>query len=171
MAGRTQGCAAIGCLGLCFIFLVAMCTGGGSGAEAGRRDRPPSPPVVYAPDPAPNADFEPREWFYAHGTLNVRSAPRADASLVRTVRRGDPLQLGAKDDNGWARLYGGATGEEYVYRASDLVRVYPPAADAPPEERRRPGTASRQYIRGPRGGCYYITGSGRKQYVDRSLCH
>lgn len=26
------------------------------------------------------------------------------------------------------------------------------------------------YIRGPRGGCYYITGSGNKQYVDRSLC-
>ncbi|MVM36983.1 hypothetical protein GO730_03735 [Spirosoma sp. HMF3257] len=25
--------------------------------------------------------------------------------------------------------------------------------------------------RGPRGGCYYITGSGRKQYVDRSLCN
>lgn len=28
----------------------------------------------------------------------------------------------------------------------------------------------RTYYRGPRGGCYYITGSGRKQYVDRSMC-
>lgn len=27
-----------------------------------------------------------------------------------------------------------------------------------------------QYIRGPRGGCYTITSSGRKRYVDRSLC-
>jgi hypothetical protein len=27
------------------------------------------------------------------------------------------------------------------------------------------------YIRGPRGGCYYISGSGRKVYVDRSLCN
>ena len=27
------------------------------------------------------------------------------------------------------------------------------------------------YIRGPRGGCYYITGSGRKEYVDISLCN
>lgn len=170
MAGRTQGCAAIGCLGFCFVVLVAMCTGGGSGAEAGRRYRPPSPPVVYAPTPAPDSDTEPREWFYAHGTLNVRSAPRADAALVRTVRRGDPLHLGAKDENGWARLYGGATGEEYVYRASDLVQVNPPAAEPLPEERRRPG-ASRGYHLGPRGGCYYYTGSGRKQYVDRSLCH
>lgn len=27
-----------------------------------------------------------------------------------------------------------------------------------------------QYIRGPRGGCYIITRSGNKRYVDRSLC-
>lgn len=27
-----------------------------------------------------------------------------------------------------------------------------------------------KYIRGPRGGCYYINSSGRKVYVDRSLC-
>jgi hypothetical protein len=30
--------------------------------------------------------------------------------------------------------------------------------------------AHRNYIRGPRGGCYYISGSGSKVYVDRSKC-
>lgn len=30
---------------------------------------------------------------------------------------------------------------------------------------------TRAFIRGPRGGCYYISGSGRKVYVDRSLCN
>lgn len=39
------------------------------------------------------------------------------------------------------------------------------------ESARRSSSASRQLIRGPRGGCYYYTASGRKQYVDRSLCH
>lgn len=29
---------------------------------------------------------------------------------------------------------------------------------------------SRTYYTGPRGGCYYISGSGRRQYVDRSYC-
>ncbi|TDS14692.1 hypothetical protein [Sphingobacterium paludis] len=29
----------------------------------------------------------------------------------------------------------------------------------------------RQYIRGPRGGCYYINANGNKTYVDRSLCN
>jgi len=29
----------------------------------------------------------------------------------------------------------------------------------------------RSYIRGPRGGCYYINRNGGKTYVDRSLCN
>lgn len=29
---------------------------------------------------------------------------------------------------------------------------------------------SKNYIRRPRGGCYYLSGTGRKVYVDRSLC-
>jgi hypothetical protein len=36
------------------------------------------------------------------------------------------------------------------------------------------GSASgggRKYIRGPRDGCYYISGSGKKVYVDRSWCN
>lgn len=28
----------------------------------------------------------------------------------------------------------------------------------------------RRYIRGPRGGCYYINRNGNRTYVDRSLC-
>ncbi|MEZ0611990.1 hypothetical protein ACAW74_25990 [Fibrella sp. WM1] len=31
--------------------------------------------------------------------------------------------------------------------------------------------AQQVYHLGPRGGCYYWTNSGRKEYVDRSLCH
>jgi hypothetical protein len=39
-----------------------------------------------------------------------------------------------------------------------------------------PSTKSRQssdrtYIRGPRGGCYYLNSNGNKTYVDRSLCN
>ena len=32
-------------------------------------------------------------------------------------------------------------------------------------------TANNGYIRGPRGGCYYLSGSGRKVYVDRGFCN
>ena len=32
-------------------------------------------------------------------------------------------------------------------------------------------TYGHTYIRGPRGGCYYINGNGNKTYVDRSMCN
>ena len=32
-------------------------------------------------------------------------------------------------------------------------------------------SSSRNYIRGPRGGCYYINSGGNKVYVDRGLCN
>ncbi len=38
-----------------------------------------------------------------------------------------------------------------------------------PRTRAIPNT-DRTYIRGPRGGCYYLSSSGRKVYVDRNLC-
>lgn len=31
--------------------------------------------------------------------------------------------------------------------------------------------AQRKYMLGPRGGCYYVTASGSKSYVDKSLCN
>lgn len=38
------------------------------------------------------------------------------------------------------------------------------------EQRPRHTYKSKGYIRGPRGGCYYINAYGNKVYVDRSLC-
>ncbi|MGJ1417708.1 hypothetical protein [Sphingobacterium multivorum] len=32
-------------------------------------------------------------------------------------------------------------------------------------------SSSRNYIRGPRGGCYYINSNYNKTYVDRSMCN
>ena len=32
------------------------------------------------------------------------------------------------------------------------------------------GVQQREYIRGPRGGCYYINKNGNKTYVDHSYC-
>jgi hypothetical protein len=35
----------------------------------------------------------------------------------------------------------------------------------------QPIAAPSGYIRGPRGGCYKLTASGNKRYVDRALCN
>jgi hypothetical protein len=50
-----------------------------------------------------------------------------------------------------------------------LRATTPTETDSVPDPTR--STAGRGYIRGPRGGCYYISGSGRKVYVDRSMCN
>lgn len=39
------------------------------------------------------------------------------------------------------------------------------------ERRTTTKSYSRTYYTGPRGGCYYLSGSGKKVYVDRSLCN
>jgi len=38
------------------------------------------------------------------------------------------------------------------------------------KKRSKPRT-TRRYIRGSRGGCYYINANGNKTYVDRSMCN
>ncbi|WP_299444086.1 hypothetical protein [uncultured Aquimarina sp.] len=38
------------------------------------------------------------------------------------------------------------------------------------KKRNKPKT-SKRYIRGSRGGCYYINSNGNKTYVDRSICN
>jgi len=54
--------------------------------------------------------------------------------------------------------------------APEPVRVDTPSETYSPPPPTRP-TTDRTYIRGPRGGCYYISSSGSKVYVDRSLCN
>lgn len=173
MAGRNEGCAGIGCAGICFLFVVAMCAGPGSGGSSGGGH------PGYSTDTAiTSAPAEPREWFYIHGRMNVRAEPDADAEILRTLGRGDRVQLGPRDPNGWARLYRGNLPDGYLYRASDLVRTTAPAAPEPaiPAGSGSSGGArrsggGRQLHVGPRGGCYYINSNGNKTYVDRSECY
>jgi uncharacterized protein YgiM (DUF1202 family) len=153
----------------------------------GDPDSPTSSPDVVTPSPYSVPSYsapvttETREWFYVHGTLNVRAQPEKSAEVVRTLRRGDYVQLGPKDANGWARLYSTGSAEGYAYRASELVRAQAPTVQSTESTRRgvssgggggsRRSNGGRVYHTGPRGGCYYINGSGNKQYVDRSICN
>lgn len=170
MAGRNEGCAGIGCAGICFLFLIAMCAGPGSGGGSGGR------PPYSADTTITSAPAEPREWLYIHGTVNVRTEPDPDAEILRTLGRGDIVQLGPRDANGWARLYRGDLPDGYLYRASDRVRTTAPAAPQPiagsqADGGSRRSSGGRQLHVGPRGGCYYINGNGNRTYVDRSECH
>jgi len=74
----------------------------------------------------------------------------------------------------------------YVVRIGDVVGWMPAAAlrvsgatgstqmgliDRTSSATRSSSSGSgKSFTRGPRGGCYYINGSGRKVYVDHSFC-
>lgn len=154
MARRIARCLALAGL----LAAGAACSGDASADFASAPARPSSAPE----SPAPAVAREEREWMYIHGPLNVRAAPRRDAPLVRTLARGDRVELGPADANGWARLHDPEAGEGFVYRVSSLVRAEPPAA--------APHDVTPGYHLGPRGGCYTYTRSGNKRYVDRSYC-
>ena len=56
-------------------------------------------------------------------------------------------------------------------RAPDQSPSIPDVPRRVPERPKSTTEINHGYTRGPRGGCYYISASGRKVYVDRSLCN
>jgi hypothetical protein len=175
--GKASGCGCLGAgvVGFFMLVLAGMCSDATT---------PDTPYAGYTPAHRESSTGYPssdndvaytgrRDDLYVHGSMNVRSEPNKDAAVVRTLSRGDRVTLGTKDANGWAPLFdysGRQTG--FVYRASDLVRTQAPAARSAASggSSRRSGAESRGYHTGPRGGCYTYSASGRKRYVDRSLC-
>lgn len=173
----------IGPLGMGFVMLIAaaMCMDPNSPSSSSSTSYPASTSSYSASTYSTAAysaaaESETRDWLYIHGMLSVRAEPSRTAAILRTLQRGDFVQLGASDANGWARLYSPGSAEGYVYRASDLVRTRAPAAEtvsrgiASTGGQRRSSASSRGYYTGPRGGCYTYSASGRKRYVDHSYC-
>lgn len=68
-----------------------------------------------------------------------------------------------------ANIYAPSLPEPPVVRAPE-IEAPPVVARTTPASRTARSSTSRRYYMGPRGGCYYLTGSGNRQYVDRSYC-
>lgn len=58
----------------------------------------------------------------------------------------------------------------YFVALPNVQASSPLEMSAVPTPKPTPTKNERRYIRGPRGGCYYINKNGNKTYVDRSLC-
>lgn len=152
--GSEAGCLGCGAAGFILLLMLGFCASLGD---------PPSRAASYTPAAVPLATYsppEPRETFYIHDDLNVRSGAGKDFDKVRTLRRGDRVSLGAKDARGWAPIFDAMGRREgYVYRASDNVRTYAPraAAAARARPRRHPSGATALC----RDGTYSYSGSRR----------
>lgn len=123
---------------------------------------------------------------------NLRESPSQDGAVKQEIAIGTSIrvldQKGAwyvvriGDMVGW--LHGntfrfGSSAARTSNPTWDNTSLSPPANTSRParSDTSQSGTSisrpsyGRMYYRGPRGGCYYYSSSGRKVYVDRSLCN
>lgn len=101
------------------------------------------------------------------GRLNQRRLKKLAAQLSAKENEDQEWQ------SGWIEGYNKAF-ETTLAKVNDNSSVRNPNESkalipTPVQPIRR--SESNGYIRGPRGGCYYLSGSGRKVYVDRGLCN
>jgi hypothetical protein len=96
----------------------------------------------------------------------------------RVKKLANQMSSMAKQDQewelGWIEGYKKGDERRVASRANinSLPRSEAPTPKATPATfQSLPRPPSNGLIRGPRGGCYYISGSGRKVYVDRGLCN
>ena len=119
--------------------------------------------------------------------VNLRGTANAKGRVVQEVKQGEKVEIllsrgpwylvQTADYVGW--LHGNAIrlDDEQAAESKTLPQEPPPRANNTPARRGSKqsvvapsGSASRAYTLGPRGGCYYLNSSGRKVYVDHSLC-
>jgi len=140
--------------------------------------------------PARNVSIAPRTvapaalastMLYTTTNVRLRTEPSTNSGTVLTVSGGSAVQsvkvegqwhyVAYGNFNGWIR------GDYLAEHRPEPKRTAPPAAvplyRAPSQPRATQPFRSfgRSYIRGPRGGCYYINRNGNKTYVDRGMCN
>ena len=125
--------------------------------------------------------------------VTLRAVPTTAGQALASVPQGGAVQLQSCTHAGgeWcAVLYAGRKGylqakhlgpEQEVATGSGVAArqsasVTEPSttrslmSDRAPPSSSRASSAASPFIRGPRGGCYTLSKSGNKRYVDRSLC-
>jgi hypothetical protein len=113
----------------------------GRGCDPGpARYSPPSHTSTGYSDSSYSSAVESPTLLYAQRELNVRSGPGTDYPVVRTLSRGDAVQVGEADDRGWARV-GATHSNEYVYRPTRALSSTSPPLAEPKPTRKRPHEA------------------------------
>lgn len=154
-----------------------------SSAKAPPRPSEPVQPiqnVSIAPQtttpPAPVATT-----LYTTANVRLRAEPSIGSGIILTVSSGSAVQS-MKMEGQWHYVtYGNYSGwirGDYLATRRPAPQAAPstamPLVGAPSRPRAtQPSRSSSRsgYIRGPRGGCYYINRNGNKTYVDRSMCN
>ena len=121
-----------------------------------------------------------RERGYQAGLSAFRTRDNYVKKLNQQGMKKLAAQLAAKAhedqewQTGWIEGYKKAFDSSVARNVSErrtVVDQATPRQSPPTTFQSLPRSQSNGYIRGPRGGCYYLSASGRKVYVDRGLCN
>jgi len=100
--------------------------------------------------------------------LRLRSTPFPTKKFIVNIPRNALLRIISYREGYWEVEYKNHVGyisEMFVLENHLMNELKPKVRQYSVKQLR-----SRRYIRGPRGGCYYINSNKNKVYVDRSLC-
>lgn len=94
----------------------------------------------------------------------VKDKGSGDGKRIGLLKQYEKAKVIGKPKNRYCMIvWEGGKGYVY-YKHLDLGRLSKKNKPKAPEKR------PREYFTGPRGGCYYITPAGNKQYVPRENC-
>jgi hypothetical protein len=90
------------------------------------------------------------------------------ANKILDLKKGELILITNRNNNFFEIMYKEKTA--FIFENDILpIQTQHPIRKAQSEDANVSG--GRTYYKGAKGGCYYLTSSGEKIYVDRSLCH
>ena len=127
--------------------------------EVGDQQKPQSVPMTSEEMAGPNDALDLNESVFEMGEGGGGQVPK-------TVHKRKFASAPVKPDSTKPAT---AEAQPEAQKVQEAAKVDSPVetAAAKPSE---PVTVIKKYVRGPMGGCYYISPSGSKRYVDRGLC-
>jgi hypothetical protein len=99
-----------------------------------------------------------------------------NAQLESIAKRDTWVLVQSEDYVGWVEekwlepCVAGTVSRTPVLGPAPASSAPPVSSPAAPAANPTQAAETRTYSKGPRGGCYYLNSSGRKIYVDHSLC-
>lgn len=107
---------------------------------------------------------------------NLRGTPTLSGKIVKRLAKGTSLEI-IKQKRAWFLVqspeYAGWIHGDTIALSDKnaVVEELPDRSGMGNSTAPKSKDSTRTYIRGSRGGCYYLNSNGNKTYVSRSLCN
>ncbi len=133
-----------------------------SGVRSAPPPKPDDPVTVYTAD-----DIKIQQYgdaaVVAFVLVSTTTRPDGTKTVGHNLNTGTFIKRGGR----WQVVAWQSTA---VPKPTEIKACPAVAPEIKPAAAEKPASASRKYLKGPRGGCYYLNSGGDKVYVDKSFC-